>query len=110
MSHASPIYKRGSRSKEAREKTLEGAKECVLKDRNRTYGEPEDEFARTADMWSAYKGVKFDAFDVAMMQVLVKVSRARTTPGHMDNHVDIAGYAACASGVVAAAEEENEGS
>ena len=61
------------------------------------YGKPEDNFATIARLWRAYLGVAVNAQDVAMMMVLFKVARAKSAPGHGDNLVDIAGYAACAA-------------
>ena len=61
------------------------------------YGKPEDNFSTIARLWRAYLGVAVNAQDVAMMMVLFKVARAKSAPGHGDNLVDIAGYAACAA-------------
>ena len=33
--------------------------------------------------------------DVANMMILLKLARAKQNPDHLDNFVDIAGYAAC---------------
>lgn len=61
------------------------------------YGRPEDNFATIARLWRAYLGVAINAHDVAMMMVLFKVARAKSSPEHVDNLTDIAGYAACAA-------------
>ena len=42
--------------------------------------------------------VLIDSKDVAMMMILLKVARAAVPGIHLDNYVDIAGYAACAYG------------
>lgn len=80
--------------------TLDAAKRTIIHDRQDQYGEAEDSFGDIAKMWSAYKGVPFTTFDVAMMMVLLKVARASSNPAHHDNLVDICGYAALASEMV----------
>ena len=47
-------------------------------------------------MWSAIKGVPFEAREVAMFMVALKLSR-ETHQRKRDNWVDIAGYARCGS-------------
>ena len=39
--------------------------------------------------------------DVANMMVLLKIARAKENPKHMDNWVDMAGYATCAGEIAA---------
>jgi len=80
-----------------REKTLEKAKEAVCKDRQETYGPIEDSFKEIGGLWSAYLGIELSNNRVAMMMVLLKVARSKHKISYMDNYVDIAGYAACAS-------------
>lgn len=79
----------------SREKILEEARIIVTKDRNSTYGNPEDNFKDIANLWEAYKGVKFTSMDVVIMNMLIKVARLKKTPSYHDGLVDIAGYAAC---------------
>ena len=69
------------------------ADRLVSTDRQGIYGPPHLDFARTAAMWAGYMGVEFAPEDVAMMMVLLKVSRLKQSPGHRDSVVDIAGYA-----------------
>ena len=68
---------------------------AVVTGRDAQHGSAEDNFSRIAGMWTAYKGVHFDAKDVAVMMILLKA--ARIASGHQsdDNWCDIAGYAAC---------------
>jgi hypothetical protein len=63
-------------------------------DRQNQYGAPDQDFARTAAMWSALKGVDFTTEEVAAFQVCIKLSR-NTHQSKRDNWVDIAGYARC---------------
>ena len=87
-----------------REEILESARTCVCTDRNKQYGEPEDNFKAIAEMWMSHfkaKGydVSITATDVALMLIEFKVARAITakTP-KSDTFIDIAGYAACGGG------------
>lgn len=66
--------------------------ERIVEERAESYGAPGPNMERTADLWSAYLGVPVSAHDVAMLMVLVKVSRARVK-FHADNYEDIKGYA-----------------
>lgn len=84
-----------------RKTILDAAEKCVCHDRQDTHGRPEDSFGDIADLWTAYKGVEFDPFDVAQMMILLKIARAKGNPKHQDNWVDMAGYAACAGEITA---------
>lgn len=66
--------------------------ERIVEERGAQYGAPGPNMDRTADLWSAYLGIPVSAHDVAMLMVLVKVSRARVK-FHADNYEDIKGYA-----------------
>lgn len=78
-----------------RAETLDRAKKCACGERENEYGSPEDNFKIIADLWSAYKGAKFTAKDVAMMMALLKIARIKSGTGTDDSYVDLAGYAAC---------------
>ena len=87
------------RGRMTRKECLNAAIDAVCKDRENTYGIPEDNFKLIADLWSTYTGTKISPRDVAVMMILLKVARVRTGTNHSDNFVDIAGYAACAAGI-----------
>lgn len=75
---------------------LRTAEQLVNGPRNDDYGPPSEDFARTARLWAGYLGVvELTSVDVACMMVLLKVSRLRATPTHLDSWIDAAGYAAC---------------
>lgn len=90
-----------------RKQILDAAIECVMKDRNATHGDPEDNFNNIAKYWNAYFQSKdpkpimkeITPTDVAALMILVKMSRLSTSPSHPDHWIDIAGYAACGGGI-----------
>lgn len=67
-------------------------------DRQAQYGPPDQDFTRTAAMWSALFASKmsapFEARDVAMAMICLKLSR-ETHQRKRDNSVDGAGYFRC---------------
>ena len=88
-----------------REEIVEKVCECILKDRQNTYGKPEDNFQTIADFWNTYLQIKDDYFkltkqDVANMMILLKVARMSSSPEHLDNYIDAAGYAVIAGSFV----------
>lgn len=98
--------------KTPREALLLEAMEITHKDRNKNYGNPEDNFQQIANLWNAYLGDRakkarhaanysaenpftLTSADVAIMSMLIKVARLANNPDHHDSAVDVAGYAAC---------------
>lgn len=89
--------------KTEREVLLRDAASLVIGDRNQDYGDPYDDFTLTSELWEAYLSRVFDKrgeicvepHDVAVMMVLLKVSRLSWTPSKKDHWLDLAGYAAC---------------
>jgi hypothetical protein len=81
-----------------RKQCLETAEACILKNRDDTYGPPEDSFDSIAALWNAYLGIDspiLESHDVAAMMALLKIARIRANPTHADSWADLAGYAAC---------------
>ncbi len=74
---------------------LDAAKAAVTVDRAATHGEVEDSFGQLAALWSALLGVPVSPAQAALMMAGLKVVRAWGNPGHADNWMDLAGYAAC---------------
>lgn len=64
-------------------------------ERQMNYGHPNQDFSRTAGMWSAYLGRDVTMRDVALMMAMLKMSRLKATPGHRDSLVDLIGYSIC---------------
>ena len=81
-----------------RNEVLDAAKATVC-DRQDIYGKPENNFLAIANAWGTYLGFPLSAYDVCIMMILLKVARAKTSPSHTDNLIDIAGYAALAAEV-----------
>lgn len=79
-----------------RKEMLNAAEQIVCSDRNKQYGEPDDNFGTIAELWSAYCGMKFNAADVGIMMALFKIGRISTCTQKDDSYVDCAGYIACA--------------
>lgn len=74
---------------------LEQARRAVTTDRAVTHGPAEDTFGAIARVWSARLGFDLRPDQVAVMLIDLKTCRAWGNPGHADNWVDMAGYAAC---------------
>lgn len=94
-----------------RERLLSTAADLVTKQRNKSYGEPDEDFQRIAAIASAM-GFRFlktverpdgntsefmplDGSDVALFMIALKASRLAWNREHEDSWTDMAGYAAC---------------
>ncbi len=74
---------------------LDAAREAVT-GRPDYYGEPEDSFGRTAEVYRAiFPEREWTASDVALALAALKLVRLSFHPEHRDSAVDLAGYAAC---------------
>lgn len=80
-----------------RTRLLADATEIINGDRNVQYGEPSQDFERTALLWTVYLSGRsvVQSHDVAAMMCLLKLSRITWSPEVRDHWVDLAGYAAC---------------
>lgn len=92
----------------ARTRMLHEAEKLVNGDRNNQYGPPEQDFERTAILWTTYMNGRriFEAHDVAVMMALLKISRLSWKPNHPDSWIDLAGYAACGYDITTNKEEQ----
>ena len=90
-----------------RAELLADAEAAVNGDRNADYGDPNQDFKRTAEFWSTYLGIAITPTQVGMMMALLKISRSVWSPGKRDNYLDLAGYAACTWSTVTPAETES---
>lgn len=79
---------------------LNNAEALVTQDRNKTHGEPTENFQHIADLWNVLladklaPGADIDRGDVARLMVATKLARMRAG-AKKDHWADIAGYAAC---------------
>jgi hypothetical protein len=84
------------------EDILDIAARITRGDRQAVYGPPEQDFRKTADMWTGLfqymlaEDAKFEPRHVAMALICMKMSR-ECHQRKKDNWVDIAGYARCGS-------------
>ena len=89
-----------SESAGKRREFLETVEDAICRDRNISYGEPEDTFKIIADYWNTYlqnrcdRSQPLDPINVADMMILFKMGR-NTAGGSRDTYRDIAGYAGC---------------
>lgn len=90
-----------------REAIIEEVKKCVLLDRQQSYGDAEDNFENIRNLWNIYtktrwpgEAVVFESYDVAAFMAFVKLARSASSPTHLDNWIDLAGYAVCGGGII----------
>jgi Domain of unknown function (DUF6378) len=107
-------------NKSPRQELLEEAIKITTSDRNKSYGNPEDNFTNIANLWNAYFRAKLaqgkfgedniwvNNADVAQMMILMKIARLATNPGHRDSALDVAGYAACLADIQVGINAKNE--
>jgi len=89
-----PIYTYPAMEQLGKEDILEEALKLTKGDRQASYGPPDQDFKRTAALWSALKGVSFESWEVAQFMIAVKLSRLQHGKTR-DSVTDIAGYARC---------------
>jgi hypothetical protein len=79
-----------------RVEALREAARITTQDRNTSYGGPEENFTRTAKLWSVILGIDISNEQVAMMMIGLKMARFAHGAGFQpDTWIDIAGYAGC---------------
>ena len=86
-----------------KEEILKKAKELITGDRNDTHGDAYRNHAEIAEFWNIFLDKKLQpmaditAEDVALMMVLMKISRnSQGKKSNIDNFIDMCGYAAIA--------------
>ena len=67
-----------------RESILDGAKKCVLTDRNKLYGAPEDSFRVIADLWTCY--LRGRGHYAGAAQNRPRIHRKDTKRGHLHRY------------------------
>jgi len=90
-----------------KEDILEEASKIISRDRNLSHGDAFNNHAEIAEYWNIFLDKKLQAMasitadDVALMMVLLKISRNNQGKKiNMDNFVDMAGYAAIAGEII----------
>jgi hypothetical protein len=94
-----------------RQHLLQEAEKIIMTERNKSYGEPDEDFQRIAAIASAmgFRALKtierpdgntsefvpLTGSDVARFMIALKLSRLSWMPTHRDSWLDIAGYAGC---------------
>tara|TARA_B110000977_G_C10933471_1_gene438027 strand:- start:210 stop:428 length:219 start_codon:yes stop_codon:yes gene_type:complete len=69
----------------------------------------EDNFSTIAAYWNIHLGSDLvDAADVGLMMAMVKLTRAKSNKTHLDNFVDLAGYAACAGELAMKGDDDDD--
>lgn len=71
-----------------------------MEDRNKTHGDPETNLTNIAELWTAYLGVPITPEQVAICNILQKISRTTSGSRALDHYVDMCGYAAIAGQLV----------
>tara|TARA_Y100001963_G_C6754494_1_gene436034 strand:+ start:210 stop:554 length:345 start_codon:yes stop_codon:yes gene_type:complete len=71
---------------------LADATTCVVKDRNKAYGEPKENHQRIAALWSVILEREVKPHEAALCMAAVKMARLIATPNHRDSWVDGCGY------------------
>lgn len=82
-----------------RETLLNEAKRIVTGERNKSYGEPEDNSRRIGDLWNVFLQGRtkpptepLDPYEVFLMMGLMKIARLMHDPSNYDSYLDAVGY------------------
>ena len=109
MSETNPETPKQTSEVAPRVEALREAARIISGERNKQYGGPEENFTRTAKIWSVILGHEITNEQVAMMMVGLKVARFANNSGFQpDTWIDIAGYAGCGYEVGKIASEQQE--
>lgn len=71
------------------------AADITAGDRQTTHGDKVENHRNISALWSAYLGVEIAPYQAAGMMVLLKLARTQAGAFHVDDYVDMAGYAGC---------------
>lgn len=97
-----------------RREILDMATDCVCKDRQRDYGDAEDNFTDIAAVVTVLLSHKLKepltSIDVATFNLAQKLCRAKNSPGVLDHWTDIVGYGACGGGIALRGSHEGKDS
>ena len=79
-----------------RKEILETSISLTCGDRAAAYGEPRDNMADIAAVASVITGKALTGRDIALINVAIKLCRAKTSPAKADHYIDGAAYFAIA--------------
>lgn len=83
---------------------LDEIERLVCGDRQKAYGDAENNFAHIAAIINVVLSKKLaeplDALDVALISCSIKLARLQASRTHEDSWLDLAGYAVCGAGVL----------
>ena len=82
---------------ELRSTLCDYVKQIICKDRQDSYGAPEQNFETISKFWSIYLGCPVTPVQVSNMMVLFKVARGMNNIAVVDNFLDAAGYSIIAA-------------
>lgn len=75
-----------------RDEILHEVAAMITGERNATHGDPGPQFAQTAEFWSVYLGVHISREQVAVCNILQKISRSVHGQTNLDDARDTVGY------------------
>jgi Domain of unknown function (DUF6378) len=76
------------------QKTPEDLTDHLIDRRRQVYGDPEETFARIAEVWTGILGHTVQPCEVPLMMMGMKLVRAQVMPDYSDNTDDVDGYLA----------------
>ena len=71
---------------------LEEAHDLKYGDRKNLYGDAAENHERIAEIFNLITGRDLSAYEIALMHVATKLTRAKANPSHRDSYVDGAAY------------------
>ena len=88
------------------EETMQEYENDILKDREKSYGDPIEMHNRIAKIWSAVLNEPVTAYEVALCMAGLKLARATKNASDPDSLIDAHGYAEIAQSIQAYVEKE----
>ena len=101
---------------DARQQIIEEVRSCVCDERYKQYGDAQENFEDTAQVWTWWlrgRGLLKDdaeltSLDFGQMMLLMKVSRSLRNLEYLDTFIDEVGYAVCSAGIIKSEREPRD--